>query len=208
LALVPLFITLEELMDGFPDGIGIIGVEVGGRIATDLMQDRDVGHQYGASATQGLDGGQAESFVERREDEADGLIVKPHQFVVGDAAQIVDILCGCIVFLMVEVSVVCAYDVELTVLDIAEGLDQTVEILTGVERGDGQGKTLAWCVDLRQRSEQAFVCRIIDDGDVLLLDKGIEPSDFLFGERADGQDMPGGPDGQGRHDLIPPVIGA
>ena len=102
----------------------------------------------------------------------------------------------------------CAYDVELTSLDIVEGLDQTVEILTGVKRGYGQGKALRGCSDLRQWSEKTFVCRIIDDCDVLCLDKGIETSDFLFGERADGKDMPGGPDGQGRHNLVPPVIGA
>ena len=72
---VPLLIGLEKLIDGFPDCVGIIGVEVSGSIATDLMQYGNIGHQYGASATHRLDGGQAESLVERRENEADGLIV-------------------------------------------------------------------------------------------------------------------------------------
>ena len=34
----------EELLDGFSDSVGIIGVEIGGSIATDLTQHWDIGH--------------------------------------------------------------------------------------------------------------------------------------------------------------------
>lgn len=65
----------EELLDGFPDGVRIIGVEVDGSIATNLAQYGDVRDQHRASATYGFNGRQTESFVERWENETDGLIV-------------------------------------------------------------------------------------------------------------------------------------
>ena len=77
----------EELLDGFPDGVGIVGIEIGGGVTTDLTQHRNVGHQYRTSATHCLDGRQAEPFVERGEDKAYGLVVKPDQFFVGDATE-------------------------------------------------------------------------------------------------------------------------
>ena len=72
----------EELLDGFSDSVGIIGVEIGGSITTDLVQHGDVGHQHRTSATHGLDRRQTEPFVERGEDEADGLVVETHQLFV------------------------------------------------------------------------------------------------------------------------------
>ena len=135
---IPLLIGLEKLIDGFPDSVGIIGVEVGGSIATDLTKYGNVGHQHRASAAHRLNGGQSESLVERRENEAGSLIVKPNQFFVGHPAQKSDILMlGCIVVLLCEDTMARAYDVELTALDIIESLNETVEILTGIKGRNG-----------------------------------------------------------------------
>lgn len=59
----PVPVIGEELQDGFPDGVGIIGVEVDGSIAADLVQYGDVGDQHRTSATYSFDGRQTKSFV-------------------------------------------------------------------------------------------------------------------------------------------------
>ena len=169
----------EETLDGFPDGVGIIGVEVGSRIATDLTQHRNVGHQYVASAAHGLDGGQTKPFVERREYETDGLVVESHEFFVGDAAQIANVI-SLVLLILSKNAMTGAHDVELAILNTFESLNQTVEILAGVERGNSQRKALSGLLHLRKRAEEAFVSRIIDDGNVLLLEEGIEPQDLTL----------------------------
>ena len=63
----------------------------------------------------------------------------------------------------------CAYDVELAFLNIAEGLDQAVEILTGVKGGYGQSESFCGGIDLWQLTEETIVSLAIDNGDITLL---------------------------------------
>jgi hypothetical protein len=207
----PVPVSREELLDGFADGVGIIRVEVGGSIAADLVQHGNVGHKHRTSATHGLDGRQAEPFVERREDEADGLVVETNEFFVGYAAEILDNglhgFNGFIPLILSKDPMAGTDDIEFAVGNILKGLNQTGEVLTRVEGGDSEGETLSGLSNLRQGSEEGFVGSIIDHCDVLLLEEGIKPQDFPFGELADGDDVLGGSDSQGCHDLIPPVIG-
>ena len=131
----------EELLDGFADGVGIIRVEVGGSIAADLVQHGNVGHKHRTSATHGLDGRQAEPFVERREDEADGLVVETNEFFVGDSTEVTDVI-PLILLTLSKYPMAGTDDIELAVGNILKGLDQTGEVLTRVEGGNSEGEML------------------------------------------------------------------
>lgn len=88
-----------------------------------------------------------------------------------------------------EDTVTGADDVEFTIGNVLKGLDETAEILAGVEGRDGQSKALFRLRNVGEREEEFFVSGIINDRDVLLLEEGIEPHDFPFGELTDGDDM-------------------
>ena len=59
---------------------------------------------------------------------------------------------------------------------------------------------------MRHGPKEVVVSRIIDHRDVLLLKERIEPQDLPLRELTNGDDMPGGLDGQRCHDLVPPVV--
>ena len=61
--------------------------------------------------------------------------------------------------------------------------------------------------DRREPMESCAVNGTIGDANLPFLDEGVEAHDFLLGELADRDKMPGGLDGQGCHYTIPPVIG-
>ena len=127
----------EETLDGFPDGVGIIGVEVGGCIATDFMQYGNVGHQHRAATAHGLDGWQTKPFIERGKDKAYGLVVKTHQLFVGDSTEVTDNglhgFSGFISLFRSEHPMAGAHDVEFAIGNVLKGLNETVEILAGVK---------------------------------------------------------------------------
>ncbi len=47
----------------------------------------------------------------------------------------------------------------------------------------------------------------VNNTDFVVLDKWVETHDFLLGELADCNNMLGGPNGQGSHYSVPPIIG-
>ena len=61
-------------------------IEILCRIAANLTLDGNVGNQYRTTACHSLKRGQSEAFVQRREDEAGGLIIETYQFVVAHPA--------------------------------------------------------------------------------------------------------------------------
>ena len=61
--------------------------------------------------------------------------------------------------------------------------------------------------DRRETVESCAVNGTIGNANLLFLDEGIEAHNLLLGKLADGDKMPGGFDGQGCHDPIPPIIG-
>lgn len=93
-----------------------------------------------------------------------------------------------------EDTVTGADDVEFAIGNVLKGLDKTAEILAGIKGRYGQSEALFRLRNVGEGAEEIFVGGIIDDRDVLLLEEGIEPHDFPFGELTDGDDVLGGSD--------------